>query len=290
MIAACMLFDSMHSLEGWLCCNSILKFDPVVNIYVLCLDERVYYEADYYRQCYNNVMPIRLYELENYFAALLGARSSRPWNAYTQTCKTFLPEYIFDKYGEQILFYVDSDMYFWSSSEHIEKTLGSHSFMVASREQEPPPKQGRFNGGFFVCKNDAFARKFLKWWQDKTIEWCLWQPGPDDRFGEEGYLNIFYEQPNLFSGVLISHNPGINMAYWNMYKHNLALNNNNIIIDNRFSLVCFHYQGMKIYKGDYNPCVEFKNKVVEHIYDTYYKEYTLFKEEFLNGMDCYRRR
>lgn len=288
MIAACMLFDSMFSIEGWLCCNSITYFNPCMKIYVLCLDARTYHESCYYRQKYSgNIIPVQLYELENHFRQLLDIRPTRPWNAYVMTCKVFLPSYVFDKYEEQILYYVDSDLYFWDNSAQIEDIMGDYSFMISSREQDPPPRQGRFNGGFFSCKNDKLAKNFLEWWQNETIKWCLWEPGDNGRFGEEGYLNIIHEQPNKFPGIKVSTHFGINMSYWNMYKHKLEKNNKRIIVDENFNLICFHYQGMKLYKDRYIPCVELKNDAVRYIYDNYHNAYLLFKEEFLHGMESY---
>jgi hypothetical protein len=289
MIAACMLFDSMYSVEGWLCYKSIRNLDPCMKVYVLCLDQRVFREACYWQHYNGDIIPVQLYDLENHFKELLGARLTRPWNAYTQTCKVFLPSYIFEKYDEESVYYIDSDLYFWSSSSQIENVLGEHSFLVSSREQEPPPRQGRFNGGFYACRNDKCTRVFLKWWQEKTIEWCLWGPGTDGKFGEEGYLNIFHDHPDKFQGILVSPHPGINLAYWNMHKHDLIIDDG-IVIDGSYPLICFHYQGMEIKENCYEACVEFKNNVVKHIYDTYYEEYLSFKEEFTNGMESYRWR
>lgn len=285
MIAACTLFDSRFSIEGWLCWKSINKFDPCMKFYVLCLDERVYHEASYWRQYCGDIIPIRLYEFENRFRQLLDSRATRPWNAYTQTCKVFLPSYIFERFGENKIFYVDCDLYFWSTPKQIEDALRYKSFMVSSRELEPPPIQGRYNGGFYACCNDDKSKVFLNWWQNKTIEWCLWEPGPDGRYAEEGYLNIFYNEPKKFQGIKISSNPGINLANWNLNKHQLKRVDDKIIIDDYYYLVCFHYQGMRFYKDHYETYADIRNSAAKYIYEKYYNDYIAFKEEFLNGLE-----
>lgn len=288
MISICTLFDSRFSIEGWLLWKSINKLNKYIKFYILCMDERAYLEAEFLSTKCGDIFPIRLYDFENHFPELLKVRGTRPWAPYTQTCKVFLPTYIFDKYNEKLLSYVDSDLYFWNNPEEIEKEIGDFSFMVAPREEEPPQVQGRYNGGFYACRDTC--EEFLRWWQNKTIEWCLWEKGENGRFGEEGYLNIFYDEPNKFSGIKISSHPGINLAYWNIKKHKLELKNNNIIIDKKFNLVCFHYQGLRIFKSKYESFVSLDNEVVKYIYDSYYKEYISFKEEFLNELDCYWRR
>lgn len=288
MIAACTLFDSKFFVEGWLCWKSIHRFNPDMKFYVLCLDEKTFWEATYFVQQSGNVIPIALEQMENHFSELEGAKLTRPWNAYTQTCKVFLPSYIFDKFGEELLFYVDSDLYFWSDANQVAIEMGDYSFMVTSRELEPPPKQGRFNGGFFSCRNDDHAAEFLNWWQKKTVEWCLWRPGSDGRFAEEGYLNVFYDRPNKFRNIRISSNPGINLANWNFNKHRLETTDDGIVIDGSYPLVCFHYQGMLIHDNRYESYASIKTDAELHIYDTYYREYISFMEELSNGLDSNR--
>lgn len=290
MIAACTLFDSLFSVEGWLCWESINRFDPTMKFYVLCLDQRAYYEATSYMCCRcGDIVPIRLFDFENYFKELLDVRSTRSWGPYTQTCKVFLPTYIFEVFGEQSVFYVDSDLYFWSNASQIGEELGENSFMVTSRELEPPPPQGRFNGGCFACKNDQYAAEFLKWWQEKTIEWCQWGQGPEGRFGEEGYLNIIHDEPEKFKNTVISSNPGINLAPWNLNKHTLERIEDGVLVDGR-PLVCFHYQGMLIYNNQYESYADIRTRAALYIHDEYFQRYISFKEELLNGLDSYRRR
>jgi hypothetical protein len=159
MIAACLLFDRDYSAEGWLCCRSIHEHAPSAKIYVLCLDEKVLEESRGQR-----VTGVPLADLERRFPVLADAKLDRSWPAYTQTCKVFLPAYVFERFGEETLCYVDSDMYFWQSIAEVERVLGNSSFMVASREDRVRPPQGEFNGGFFACRNDAHSRRFFAWW------------------------------------------------------------------------------------------------------------------------------
>ena len=284
MISICTLFDSRYSIEGWLLWKSINKFDKYMKFYVLCMDERVFEEAQYLKTKSGDIFPIRLYDFENHFPELLNTRKTRPWPPYTQTCKVFLPTYIFDYFNEEKLCYVDRDLYFWGNPNEIEKEMKNYSFMVSSREQDPPPAQGRYNGGFFSCRNDDNCKKFLKWWQKKCIEWCLWEPGKNGRFTEEGYLNIFYEEPEKFENIYISSNPGINLANWNIEKHNLKIIDNEIMVDKN-KLICFHYQGFKIRNNKYEAHIVFRNNVIRYIYDKYYEDYIFFKKEFLNELD-----
>lgn len=266
MISLALLFDGSFSKEGWICFNSVYEQNLSNNIYILCLDEQVSEETKT-----KSVIPIQLCDLENAFPELLKVKPDRPWNAYTQTCKVFLPSYIFKTYGEQKVCYVDSDMLFWGDFSEVEKELGDYHFMVAPREETPPKAQGRYNGGFFACSNES--ENFLKWWQDKTIEWCLWKKGPEGRFGEEGYLNIFHEQPDKFEKILVTKHPGFNLAYWNLRKHKVELINNKIIIDGNFPLICFHYQGFKLYNKNCSVGLSKPSEAEKFIYSSYLNKF-----------------
>lgn len=240
MIEVCLLFDSAHAAEGWLCCRSIRAHEPEASIHVLCLDDEVLEQAHKER-----VDGVPLADLEFAFPALAEVKKSRQWPAYTQTCKVFLPTHLFKTRGLSSLCYVDSDMYFWGSIREVESALADLSFMVASREDPIRPAQGDFNGGFFACRNNTQAQRFLSWWQDRTLEWCEWRPGPGGRFTEEGYLNILNDDPKRFSGTGRCHHPGINLARWNVGRHRLSLVNGCVFIDETWNLVCFHFQGFK---------------------------------------------
>lgn len=233
-----MMFDRQYSNEGFICISSLIKVAPKSKIFVLCLElevERMLKEIE-------QVVPIHRTDLEAYFPDIAATRPLRPWAPYTQSLKPFIPEYIFDTYVVDSLTYVDSDMFFWGDTKGIEEELEGYAFMVASREQDPPPPGGYFNGGFFSCYNNQDCRDFLKWWQEKCIDWCLWEIGPEGRFTEEGYLNIFKTEPQKFKGIKICGHPGVNLAPWNVGKHRVEQVDEGFLVDG-LPLICYHYQG-----------------------------------------------
>lgn len=244
------MFDMNFVAEGCVCVSSILKYGPHSRVFVLNLDRMMEHVVPRMLPD-KRVVNISLTTLEARYPRIAITRSSRPWAPYTQSLKPFLPEYIFDTFGSKTLTYVDSDMLFWGQCEEVDREMGGNSFMVTSREQEPPLQCGSFNGGCFSCRNDQQCRAFLKWWQERCIEWCLWRVGPDGKFGEEGYLNIIRTDPHKFAGTYVSRHPGINLAPWNIKRHRLDKDSGMFVVDCSVPLVCYHYQGMGSRKQSY---------------------------------------
>lgn len=258
-----LMFDRQYSSEGKVCLSSILEHGGG-KVFVLCLD----WQTEQLVSGIDGVVPIRRADLESRYPEIAITRKTRPWAPYTQSLKPFLPEYVFDVFGAKMLAYVDSDMLFWGDCAEVDAEMGDSSFMVTSREQEPPPPSGYFNGGFFACRDDENCREFLKWWQDKCVEWCLWTSGPDGRFGEEGYLNVFRTEPERFKGIRVSEHPGINLAPWNAYKHKVERTQETMLVDGR-PLVCFHYQGFQKLTAEFRPTMKM-GKLAELIYRPYH--------------------
>lgn len=76
------------------------------------------------------------------------------------------------------------------------------------------------------------------------MEWCEWRATPDGKCADQGYLNIFHDEPEKFHNVKISKHPGINLGPWNLAMHELGTQDGHPTIDGR-RLVCYHYHGYK---------------------------------------------
>jgi hypothetical protein len=262
------MFDRKFVVEGFVCISSILEHGTDSRVFVLNLDHVMEHVVPRILPD-KRVVNISRVAVETRYPRIAATRSSRPWAPYTQSLKPFLPEYVFDIFGSKGLTYVDSDMLFWGDCGEIDHEMGDSSFMVTSREQEPPPQCGSFNGGCFSCRDDGNCRDFLAWWQERCVEWCLWKAGPDGKFGEEGYLNIIRTEPRKFAGTHVSGHPGINLAPWNVKKHRLDRNTDTFVVDQRFPLVCYHYQGMGAGKHPYVIPKDSAGREVTELYASY---------------------
>lgn len=263
----CTYFDSKYLNKAFICRETLLKQNPNSILYSLCFDDYTYKIMSNL----SNVIPIFLQDIENEFPELLNVKQSRLSKEYYATISPILPLYIFKKYNIQKLFYTDADMAFWSNPQEIEDIMGDNSILVTDHGFEPPRAKIRFNVGILGYKNDNDCNNFLNWWKDKCLDWCKWETTEDGGMADQGYLNILHDQPGKFGKVISCPQPGINLGPWNAWRYNLSTENNKILLNNKFNLVCYHYHEFKLIGNSYNPTGwKLPNFAKELIYDPYF--------------------
>ena len=65
----------------------------------------------------------------------------------------------------------------------------------------------------FLSRNDNNGLTALKWWKDKSIEWC-YKKKENGKFGDQMYLNEMANFPGVHS---INHLGGL--ANWNVQQY-----------------------------------------------------------------------
>lgn len=269
----CTFFDSNYINKGLSCYDSLIKYSPDSILYVLSLDEIVYKTVFPLK----NVIIITIQELENYYPFVCKAKQDRNLKEYYLTLKPLLPLFVFDKYSSDLLFYVDSDMFFWSDPEEIINIMGNNSIMASDHNLVPVYPAGRFNAGFLGYRNDKNCRSFLEWWRDRCIEWCKWKTISPGKCGDQGYLNILYDS-DLFSGFISCPHPGINLGPWKIAKHTITENNGKLQVDGKFNLICYHFHEFKLIdKFRYHSTGWIHSNMVDKLlYDVYFESVKKF--------------
>jgi hypothetical protein len=266
----CTYFDSAY-LHKAMVCRHTLMTHTCVRLFVLCLDavvEKAVAE-------WSDAVVIRLSDIETYKPQLLTIKGKRLPKEYYATVTPILPQYIFDRFGVNSLFYTDADIAFWSPAEEIEEVMSGYSLLVTPHENPVAIAGGAgyFNVGVLGYRNDRNCREFLEWWEARCLEWCEWRALPDGRCADQGYLSILHDQPDRFRGVLSCPQPGINLGPWNLALHNMERKDGRIVLDCRHNLVCYHYHGYKDRSGIcFNDTGwEVSPWNMEHIYRPYHE-------------------
>jgi hypothetical protein len=205
----CTYFDSAYLHKATVCRHTLMDKSPA-RLFVLCLDNTVEKTV----AGWGNTVSIALSDVESYRPNLLAVKGARQPKEYYATITPVLPQFVFDSFGIDRLFYTDADIAFWSPTEEIADVMGDHSLMVTPHENPVAVAggAGHFNVGILGYRNDENCRAFLRWWEDRCLEWCEWRAMPDGRCADQGYLTVLHSQPGRFKGVLSCPQPGINLG------------------------------------------------------------------------------
>lgn len=212
-------------------------------LYVLCMDP--YTEELLEQLDLPNMRLIGLPQIED--DALLAAKEQRSFGEYCWTCTTPLLQYVLALWPEgQVAFYVDADIAFRSDPQVILDELGQGSIFIHEHDFAPEHgdlavTSGRFNVGVTGFRNDEQGRECLARWRRQCIEECIMDPAAN-KCGDQNYLD---EWPALYPGLVISQNPGVGPAPWNITKYALMEQAGNLHVDGR-AMVFYHYHTLKL--------------------------------------------
>lgn len=166
--------------------------------------------------------------------------------------KPFFIEYLFKKYKFGKILYFDPDILVTNNLNKLFKILGRHSILLIPHITKPindgckPDeidflKSGSYNLGFIGLANTKTTKNFLKWWQDRVYDNCLYDV-QHGLFVDQKWIDLV---PSLFNDYYILYDPGYNVAYWNLHERNIISNGRNIedIKVNKKPLYFFHFSG-----------------------------------------------
>lgn len=145
---------------------------------------------------------------------------------------------IMNVFGAQRVIYLDPDIAVFDSLAPLEDWLNATSILLTPHQTEPEIddffivngevlflKRGAFNAGFFGVRNDDTGRRFLAWWHDRLMQYCL--DDSDEHLqlqAERRLLGLFTDQkwfdlvPCLFPRHRIVYEPEYNVATWNLSR------------------------------------------------------------------------
>ena len=265
----CTYFDSNYLLKGLVCYNTLLSFlKDELKFYILCLDDKT---ISYFSN-FSNIEIIKIEDIENYCPELLLVKNKRQPREYYATISPILPLYIFDKYNNDVLFYTDADIAFWSDPHEILSIFGNNSILAVDHGYEPPIVGSRFNVGILGYRNDTYCRDFLNWWKESCLDWCGWKPESYGKFADQGYLNVLHDDKEKFKNFISCPHPGVNLGPWNIAKHTISEIDGKPIVDCKYNLICYHYHEFSLTKDSYIPTYwKITNDDIKIIYEPYFK-------------------
>lgn len=195
-----------------------------------------------------NVVTIPLHDLERGDERLLATRADRTLVEYYWTMTPTVILRLLERHPEiDVLTYLDSDLFFYSSAEPVYDELGAGSVLIHEHRYSPEQahlerESGRFNVGLLSFRRDAVGLGVLNWWRDRCIEWCYCRTEPG-RFGDQMYLN---DWPQRFEKVVVLGHVGAGLAPWNHNQYRVGTDAQGApTVDGR-TVVFYHFHSLVV--------------------------------------------
>jgi hypothetical protein len=266
----CTIFDYNYFAKGLALYYSLDKVCDC-HLYVFTSDEKC--KKVLTEKQFPNLTVIEISEIEN--KELLAVKAKRDIAEYFWTIKGPCLEYLFSKYKLDIVTYIDADSFFYSSPAPILNEMADNSVLILphnfSQKYKHEIKNGIYNAGFISFRNDNNGLTALKWWKDKSIEWC-YKKKENGKFGDQMYLNEMANFPGVHN---INHMGGL--ANWNVQQYRLIKEDGRVFgltdTNEKFEVIFYHFHYMKfLYPNEVELGRKFiSDKVLELFYKPYIK-------------------
>jgi len=168
--------------------------------------------------------------------------------------KPFLLEHLFRCFDLQTLWYVDSDICFYSPDQHIQELLQTYQIVLTPHILSPYPdndpkqdesyitRSGIYNAGFIGLAQGEQTQRFLKWWQKHTSKDCVvdFSRGV---FVDQRWLDL---APVFFDSTVILREEGYNVAFWSINQRHVQWAHDQWQVNGK-PLVFFHFAGFVVH-------------------------------------------
>jgi hypothetical protein len=240
----CTYFDQRYLLQGLTLYRSLASLGVEFVLHVLCFDDPTLEILE--KLGLANIRPGPLREFEAGDEALLAAKRNRSLVEYYFTCSPSWPLYLLNRFpGIDLVTYLDSDLFFYSSPEPVFEEMGSRSILIVGHrfpeELRHLEINGIYNVGLVAFRNDANGRECLSWWRERCLEWC-YDRREGGRFADQKYLD---DWPGRFRGVAVLRHKGAGLAPWNWMNYRIEMGNGTGTVDGE-PLIFYHFQGVKL--------------------------------------------
>lgn len=246
-------------------------------LHVFCFDEVTY--QIFKRLNYKNVVPYHTSEFESEELLRVKATKDRLYEYYwainaSMACK------IIREQKTDFVTLADCDLMFFQSPEAIFEEIEGVDVLI-----QPNNYSFQFETDFvpygYYCtslqcfRNNKNGRDILNSWSNQSLEWCSHTP-ENGKFGEQKYLDTWRIQYRKVREIA---NVGTNVAPWNIQKYDLSKRDGQLVINNKWPLVYYHFHSFRmnlltyeyIITGDRNLKYPITPEVVELVYKPYVK-------------------
>ncbi|MBN2690112.1 MAG: glycosyltransferase [Gammaproteobacteria bacterium] len=206
-------------------------------------------------------------------------------------------EYFKSEKDDEIIVYIDPDLYFLSDiCEIIKLSLVNNDYALTPHIKSPLPRDGKFpsdkeilssgtyNLGFIAQKNNGNSKQLTKWWAD-WLETECWSDPKRGVFTDQKWINL---ATTIWQKFYVINHDGLNVAYWNIHENNIS-KKENIYFSNNEHLVFFHFSGfvpseLRLSKhenriGVIPDSMDLRQLAIEYRNDLYNNDYSYYSKQ-----------
>ncbi len=163
-------------------------------------------------------------------------------------------EYLLNNFKDEDKFvYLDPDIMVYSSFSELDSILEKNEIVLTPHTYFPEAgeefnngiflecnhlKRGVYNLGFLGIRRGEESSKFITWWKNRLNLLC-YDEVDKGLFVDQKWIDL---APALFN-VYILKEPGYNLAYWNLSKRNISIQDGKDYYANDKPLVFVHFSG-----------------------------------------------
>lgn len=197
-------------------------------------------------------LPVKILGLDDLEEAIVQSMHQY-FDAFEMCCamKSFLLEKALFKYGYEKAVVLDPDIVCYAPFDPVWAALERSNIAVTPHTSSPLPADGYapddqeivnagfVNGGFWAAAQRGEVKSCVQWIQEKVIHLGFFIP-KINLYADQTWMSCL---PWFFpEHTVILRNPGLNVAYWNLYERKLAYENGHYICNGE-RLVFFHFSG-----------------------------------------------
>ncbi|OJX62640.1 MAG: hypothetical protein BGO95_07945 [Micrococcales bacterium 73-13] len=241
--AYCTYFDSGYLSRGLTLIESLRRHGDESPVWILALDEEVAGRID--ALDLPGVRLVGISAIEAMFPELPGLKAQRTRMEYYFTMTPLLIQYVMAAAPGSDVAYLDADLCYFADPSLVWSAMGGGSIGIIEHRYQPAfakrlAKYGTYNVGWVGFRDDARGRACLRWWGERTVEWCSDTPS-EGRYADQGYLDWF---PRDFEGVTVLPHVGMDAAPWNSARYTWTSADDRVAVDGE-PLVFFHAHGVR---------------------------------------------
>jgi hypothetical protein len=211
----------------------------------------------------------------------------RQYNPFELACifKAKFARFLFSDVKLETLFYLDTDLFFYSSFQLAEHLLLQANIVLTPHRVIPESLKSRaeiyeeagqlstglYNMGYFGLRHSLETLRFLDWWDERTETNCRRDLGRGF-FDDQLWVNA---APVLFEEVVVIKDQGYNVSNWNLNERELS-KKKNVFYANKSPLIFFHFSQANVlqekFLTSYRNILVDEDPVLKEIYREYRTE------------------